>query len=487
MPAGLNPRVAVACIYHESNSFTPVKTGWAAFDPWLVGDEIVALRGTQTVTGGFLDGCADRGIDPIPTLYAWATPSGVVEHDVFVEIEHALYNALSAAGPVDALLLELHGGMVVDGIDRPDTRLASTARRAVGAEAVVAVVMDPHANVHPELAEHADIALAYQLNPHVDMHARGMQAVECLVRALEESRRPSTVVVQVPIVAPPIGQATAEAPLAELTGLAREAESLDSNLLAASILFGYAYADVPELGMSVAVCHFDPRVAAEVAERLAEACWAARDGFARHLEDPGTALDLAADEERLVVIADTGDNIGGGSSGASTVLLSEALQRPAVAVATTLCDREAVAAARSVGVGGEVRVVAGEPPIELNGVVTWVGSGRYRNKGPLSAGVEFDMGEVAIVQIGRSTCLLCSQAVMANDQNMLRAFGIDPAQYDAVILKGAAAIRAGWADMGPRFIDAATVGETPNDLATLPYRRRRSLYPLEAIEVRHAE
>lgn len=487
MPAGLNPRVAIACVYHESNSFTPARTGRAAFNPSLMGEEIRALRGTQTVTGGFLDGCADRGIDPIPTLYAWATPSGVVEHDVFVELEQALFDSLSAAGPFDAVLLELHGGMVVNGINRPDTGLALAARRAVGAQAIVVIVLDPHANVHPELAEHADIVLAYQFNPHVDMHARGVHAVGCMARALADSRRPTTVIVQVPIVAPPIAQATADAPLSALVGLARDAESLDSDLLAASIHFGYAYADVPELGMSVAACHFDPQVAAAVADGLADACWAARDEFGRHLEDPGMALDLAANEGGLVVIADTGDNIGGGSSGTSTVLLSQALQRPGISVATTLCDRQAVAAARSVGVGGEVRVVAGNPPIEIAGVVTWVGPGRYLNKGPLSAGVEFDMGDVAIVQIGRSTCVICSTAVMANDQNMFRAFGIDPAQYDAVILKGAAAIRAGWEDMNPRFIDVATAGETPSDLSTLPYRRRRPLYPLETIESRHGD
>ena len=76
-------RVAVGCIGHETNTFSPVVTTLDNFKKgsYHHGDEVItAFRGTRTITGGFLDVAEQLNLQPIPPLWAFATPSGTVEH-----------------------------------------------------------------------------------------------------------------------------------------------------------------------------------------------------------------------------------------------------------------------------------------------------------------------------------------------------------------------------------------------------------------------
>ncbi len=471
-------RVAVACAFHESNTFAARPTARGDFGSWRTGDAVLELTDTQTATGGFLDGCAVAGWTAAGALHAWATPSGPLTAAAFAELERELEQSLRACGPVDGLLLELHGAMVAEGVDQADRLLAVAARRAVGDVPIVAV-LDPHANFAPKLADAVDVAIAYQSNPHVDMNEAGRRAVGLLGDLLGGEPRPATVTASVPVLAAPIGQATAEEPLAGLLARARAAES-EPGILAATLFFGFAYADVPDLGMHVAIACHDSERGSHVAADLAAACWDARERFARALPTPAGAIETAASAGRLAVVADTGDNVGGGAAGDRTELLAAALADGRPRFATTVRDPAAVATARAAGVGARLRLTVGTPPLELDAEVVHLGPGRYRNRGPLSAGAEFDQGEIAVVRAGRGQILLQTRAVMANDMNMLAAFGIDIDRLDAVMLKGAAAVRAGWTSRSPLYVDAGTPGATPSDLAALKYHRApRPSYPLD--------
>jgi microcystin degradation protein MlrC len=71
-------RIALGGIGHENNTYADSVTGPTGLDRFIVrrGDRLLRARGTETFLGGFLDGCESVGAEPVPTLRAFAGPSG---------------------------------------------------------------------------------------------------------------------------------------------------------------------------------------------------------------------------------------------------------------------------------------------------------------------------------------------------------------------------------------------------------------------------
>ena len=474
------PRVGVACVFHESNTGIGRRTTLADFRRRTVAPEriVAEVGGTQTALGGLIDRGLELGFELVPLVYAWAIPSGEVARDAFETLAAELDAALRAAGPLDGLLLELHGAMTAEGHVRADAELAQTARAAAGDVPIVAVV-DPHANLSDGLVEAVDGLLAYQRNPHVDMAARGRDGADVLARLLARRERPAIVVRRVPVTAPAIAQATAEEPLASLTRAARELEQAPG-VVSASLLFGFPYADVPDVGMAAVVCAEDPAQATAGADWLAGRAWALRERFARRLLTPAEAIAQAVGGDGPVAIADTGDNIGGGAPGDRTELLRAALDHGRVRFATTMWAPEAVAAAGAAGVGAELELTFGEPALTVTARVRDLRDGSFVHDGPLSAGVRFEMGPIAVLEVGWTVVVAQTHAIPPNDQALFRSAGVAVDALDAIGLKGAAAIRAGWRSAVSGFLDAATPGTTTSDLRELPLTRvARPLWPLD--------
>lgn len=475
-------RVAIACAFHESNTFAGGLTTRSDFTSWRHGDEVLGLAGTQTATGGFIDACERRGWQAVPALHAWATPSAPVARETFAELCDDLAAALERCGEVDALLLELHGAMVAEGTEAADLQLARAARRAVG-DVPIALVLDPHANFAHGITEQVDVVTAYQNNPHTDMADAAERAAALLERILAGggTARPDLASAGCPVIALPIAQNSSHEPLRSI--LARASElGRSPGIWDATVLFGFAYSDVPELGMTFLVTAEDGQVATAAAAELADFAWSRREGFQRRLPGPAEAVSQAEAAGRFTVLADTGDNIGGGAAGDQTALLDQLIASGKLRFATTVADPGAVREAVAAGVGADVELRLGRPEMAVTAKVVRTGPGRYVNRGPLSRGAEFDPGETAVLSLGPDRHLVVhSRPVMANDQNIFRSCGIDPGTLDVVALKGAAAIRAGWQDRDPLFIDVDSPGVTPSSFAHLTYENvRRPIYPLNA-------
>src|SRR5438105_2590149 len=134
-------RVAAAGFMHESNTFNPLRTGRAAFAAQGLAfgrDLLDEWRDAHHEVGGFLEGAAAEGLDPVPLLMAWATPSGPVTDDAFDEITAALIDGLRRERP-DGLLLALHGAMVAESHPDADGEVLARLRQAFGPDLPVAV------------------------------------------------------------------------------------------------------------------------------------------------------------------------------------------------------------------------------------------------------------------------------------------------------------------------------------------------------------
>jgi microcystin degradation protein MlrC len=468
------PRIAVAGLFHESNTFVAGRTHLSDFIVHRGRAMRDALAGTQTVCGGVL--CAIP--DAVPVLHAYATPAGPVDPTAYDSLVSELCARLADVGRVDGVVLELHGAMVAAGMGAVDGETSRRVRSTIGATPL-AIVLDPHTNLASGVVESADVVLAYRTNPHEDMAATGERAAETLKRVIDGTLKPRVACVRVPVTAPAIAQATADKPLRDILAAARELE-LSSRCVAVSVIFGFAYADVPEQSMAViAITDGDDDAAAAAANEIASVIWGCRTAFGRELASPAESAEIAANSRGPTALANIGDNVGGGAPGNSTVLAAQLLCR-GVPAATTICDPAVVAWCEQAGVGHDIELEVGDPPMRISGRVVRMADGRYVNDGPLSRGVEFNMGRVAVVAAGSLQIVFQSRAVMANDQNMLRSCGVDVGSLRAVDLKGAAAIRAGWATMVERFVDVDTPGPTSADIQNLGLRNvPRPLWPLD--------
>ena len=117
----MTPRIAIASLMQETNSFSPLRTTVASFESYylLRGPELLSGYGEARVeVPGFLATLASTGATPVPLLAGYAAASGTVTRDAFDRLVGEIEDRLRAAGSVDGLLLALHGALVVE--DQPD-------------------------------------------------------------------------------------------------------------------------------------------------------------------------------------------------------------------------------------------------------------------------------------------------------------------------------------------------------------------------------
>ena len=114
-----------------------------------------------------------NGWDMVPTISCGASPSAHVTKDAFERIVKEMIDGIAAAGPLDAVYLDLHGAMVTEHFDDGEGEILARVRKVIGKDLPLVVSLDLHANVTPEMVEHADALIAYRTYPHVDMADTG--------------------------------------------------------------------------------------------------------------------------------------------------------------------------------------------------------------------------------------------------------------------------------------------------------------------------
>ena len=101
-------------------------------------------------------------------------------------------------------------------------------------------------------------------------------------------------------------------------------------MLSTSVVLGFPYADVNEMGSAaIAIADDDPALAAAAAGELGGKLWNRRRDFIGQLIDPTAAIRQAQSLPWPVCLLDMGDNVGGGSPGDGAAL-AHLLNRPGV-------------------------------------------------------------------------------------------------------------------------------------------------------------
>ena len=497
------PRVIVAEISHETNVFAAKPTTFADIERAglkLGGAALDGAAGTNSAFGGFIAGAAEQGFDLVPICSVWATPSGMIVTETIDRLSAILVDGIRAAiasGPVDGLLLALHGAMVT-GIDRDgDGRLLELARAEVGPGVPIVATLDLHANISPRMVDVADVLIGYDTYPHVDMAERAKEACRVLARLIRGEITPVTALVKPPMLPTSQRMPTAHDPMRALIALAHEWEAR-SGIVNVTVAGGFPPADVEEAGLSVLVtANGDAALAQQAATDVADLAWALRDGFlggVATFEKAATAIASRAPGAKPLVIVDIGDNPWTGGPGDSAellrFLLEQGVENAALAI---ICDPESVAVCEAAGVSNQVDLVLGAKTDRLHGeslavsaYVRSLGNGRYVNDGPMMAGVPVDLGPSAVIVCGPDApargiaSIITSRAETPIDLNVFRSAGIEPTALDVIALKGKGHFRAAFEPIASEVILVEGPGITGADLSRLPFRHiRRPIWPID--------
>lgn len=486
-------RVGILALLHESNTFLSQPTTMDHFreNMLLVGDDVRQLLDTHHEVAGFLQVLDESpDLEAVGVFAARATPFGTITAATYRQLMEIMLKALDDAGPLDALLVAPHGANVSEDYPDMDGHWLGLVRERFGPGMPIMGTLDPHANLSPEMVEATDVLVAYRSNPHLDQLAVGREAADLLERRLAGSISP-TMAASFPRMAMNIEkQQTDVAPCLPLYELA-DSQLQQERVLSNSILLGFPYSDVAEMGSAaLAVTDDDPTLANQLAEQLGEYLWEHREEFLGTFLTIEEALQHASQLEGRVCLLDMGDNVGGGSPADSTFLLHALAGGNWGPSFVCLYDPESVQLAQQHGqgnrgrfrLGGKTDEFHGEP-LEAECIVEGLYDGLFREPEPRHGGMtDANQGPTAVLSTDPGiTVMLTSRRMAPFSLKQLTTFDVDPQQFKLLVAKGVNLPVAAYREVCPHMVRVNTAGVTTADMRQLEYQhRRRPLYPFES-------
>src|SRR5437763_13872850 len=131
-------RIAVGRFLHETNTFAPTKATYADFvhgGGWpsmaRSADVLKVMRNITVGLAGFVETAETNGWEMVPTILCAASPSGHVARDAYERLAEVIIARIAAAGPRDALYLDLHRGIVTEHVADGEGAILACVRRVL--------------------------------------------------------------------------------------------------------------------------------------------------------------------------------------------------------------------------------------------------------------------------------------------------------------------------------------------------------------------
>jgi microcystin degradation protein MlrC len=490
-------RVLTARFMHETNTFSRVATDMAVIrrrDYHLENEIPAAFRDTRSAFGAAFEAADKFGWSLVHPVSANPNPSGIVTDDAFETITAMILDAVDTKGPIDGVLLFLHGAMVCESHEDAEGEFLARLRRRLGPDVPIVVTLDLHANVTQQMADNANALIAYRTYPHIDYYERAWQGAELLERAMQREIQPRTVIARRPMIYGLDHGRTQRGPMAELIARGDALENRGEALVV-SICAGFSRADIRDVGPSVTVT-VDGDVARgqAIAEEFMDYAWETRDFTTVKLIPVPDAVALAAQGkpgDKPLVIADYTDNPGGGGYGDATAFLKGLVEAGIESVAFhAICDPEAIQQGMRAGVGtkttlilgGKIDPAMGGGPLSLFGEIVCLTNGRFIAHGPMGGGVERDYGPSMVFRVGGIDIVVITNNGQAVDLGQFTSLGIDPTRYRTVAVKSMQHFRAAFQPIA-RDVVLVDTGALCSEIYTpeLFTKVRRPVWPLDPI------
>jgi microcystin degradation protein MlrC len=485
-------RIAIADIGQETCHFSSALTTVDTFRQYGLyeGEEIITRLGKSNgYIGAFFQAAQDEGIElePVPIISGWGFANGPLTDETVAYFIEKIESGLRAAGKVDGFFFGLHGAAAA--ISEPDVEgaLLETARRVLGPNVPIVAPFDHHAAITHRKINNLDCLLGHRTQPH-NPYDSGYRAAKHLFAIVRGEIRPTIAWHRIPMITHQERFLTAYPPMKTWFDRAREMEQMDK-VVAVSNFPMQPWLDVPEGGwMTTVVTDNDPELAAKLSTELAQMAWDMREQFLVQDSIPvPDAVRRAIEAERgLVVITDVGDNVFGGASGDSTVILSELLrQRVPELALLTIVDPVAVAQCWEAGQGSTLTLTVGgrlDPnfshPLEVTARIAALG------EGPIRADVvgrsEFDMGRRALLEIDNVRLVVTENVGIAGNHPIVyRSLGLEPAEAKIAVVKTASNFQY-YADMTSLVVRADSFGHTMSQIEKFDWKHLpRPIWPLD--------
>eukprot|EP01043_Picozoa_sp_COSAG02_P019641 COSAG02_NODE_953_length_15689_cov_112.180564_12_plen_634_part_00 len=503
------------------------------------GSEMTVDSMIGTTVSGYLQGCAEQNMEALPTLFASGASGGPVTSDTLRAVIDELVEATRAVLPVDGLLVALHGSFAAQGVDDADGEVLKALRSLVGPSVPIYAALDQHCNVSQLMVDNADVLSIMRTYPHIDGAERALRCAELLHDALCGTAVPEMAWCSIPLLWHPQRMLSGQAPYQDLVSLLEEiapshtghqhfssagdmwadlsapmnmstASDADSllamvadfrgSILDVSVGVGYQWIDSPTVGAcSIAVVDALHRPSTErgltaqaLADELASLIWARRS----HWTAPSCSVEQAIAEAEAMgrfpsILADGGDNTGGGAPGDGTAILRRFLRSEELWPCCMLyiVDPSSAAAAHAAGVGAEIDIAVGGtshprlgPPAQMKrATVEAVSDGKFvYDSSKRMRGAQGDLGTTALLRERGTYVVVVSKPTQPMDMALCTSLGLDCRQMRYICVKSTGHFRDGFERIaGSIFnVDHAETLFTFN-FAQLEFRRfGRPLFPI---------
>jgi microcystin degradation protein MlrC len=467
-------KIFIACLGTETNTFSSLPTGLAAFADIMLRRGDGSVRGTHASSmslGVWRHMAEERGIEVAEGLSAFAEPAGVTTRIAYETFRDEILDGVRNAMPTDAVLLALHGAMIAEGYLDAEGDLLERIRSLVGSRVKVGVVLDSHVQLSPLKVAQADVLVIFKEYPHSDIRERAREVFDITLRAAAGEIRPvmATADCHINMYLP-----TTREPMAGFVRRMREAERQEG-VLSVSLAHGFPHGDSPHCGArTLVIADGDADCAARLAEALARDLWAVREGLRVPYMTMTDALDVAcAEPEGPVVIGDVADNAGGGAPSDATFFLRCLLDREVQhATVATIWDPTAVRFCMDAGEGGRLRLRVGGKcgpesgdPVDLPVTVMKI----VKEARQTFFNFSTPMGEAVWVTSQGINLILNNKRFQTAHPDMISQFGLDPLSQRIIVVKSAQHFHGGFAPIARKLLYAVASGAANPDTSAIHY------------------
>ncbi|MBT7917147.1 MAG: M81 family metallopeptidase [Planctomycetaceae bacterium] len=498
-------RIAIFQLMQEISSFNPSNSTIADFTinrgaAWIEQD-----RKAKHEIGGALAQFGEHDdVIVVPTISARSNSSGaILAASSWDELSTQLTSSIDDlatqhGGSIAAVYFCMHGAMAAENEMDPEGFILEYARSKLGSEIPFVTSMDLHGILTERMFEHSDVIVPYHTYPHVDQYETGNRSAKVVMRLLREDSTPVSVRVQVPALVRGDELVTETGLFGECLLLAKQIEDREIGL-AAGMLIGNPFTDVPELRTNVVVTFLAESAteaetegeAIQYATEMAELFWVHRERMRVKLTSIDDAviatIDHHADPETdgTVVLVDAADATSSGASGDSNAIFSAILASDFQGrLLAPLVDAPAVQAAIKAGVGNNCTVNLGgtvDPgrftPLECQAKVRLIADGDFFSE---SFKLLWRGGPTVVLDVKNHTIVVSTCPVNHFDRSFFLSHGCNPFSYDAVVVKSPHCEPHMYQERAALYIDVDAPGSTSANLKSLGHTQcPRPIFPLD--------
>ena len=472
-------KIFAATFATETNTAAVVPTGRSDFEIIGVyrGDGGIKAPGGIGVFHAELRRLAAAdGHTVVESIAAFAQPAGLTLRAIYEEYRQCILADLKAALPVDAVQLFLHGAMVAQGYDDCEGDIIERVRELVGPSVPVGVELDLHCHYTARMQEHADIIIAYKEYPHTDGADRLRELYALLMQQAAGRIKPTSAFVDCRMIG--IWHTTQE-PMISFVKRMQSFEGKDG-VLSVSLGHGFPWGDVADCGARLWVVTDNNIAKAEaLAQQLSREFWDLRALTYDAPTSIAAALaEAKAAEQGPYVLADIGDNAGGGAMSDSTFMLKAMLDAEITNAAIgVFWDCGAVAICKSAGVGAEIVLRIGGKCGPMSGTpvdvqVTVRAVLENQSQGGLGS-VRRPMGTVVWVRTAVGIdIVLNTQRTQVFTRECFECLGIRLVDKQMIVVKSSQHFHADFAPIAKKVMYIGTPGSTSQAFADMTFTKR---------------